>query len=57
VLDPFLVRLLIGVLVYFLLDLVIKTLITKPESQRVFEIILLICVVLYVFFGSFLPLR
>jgi Na+-driven multidrug efflux pump len=55
--DPFLTRLLIGVLAYFLFDLIIKALIAKPEAQKTFEIILLIAVVLYVFFGSFLPFR
>jgi hypothetical protein len=56
-LDPFLQRLLIGVLVYFILDLVIKNFITKPESQRIFELILLIGVILYIVFGSFLPFK
>lgn len=55
--DPFLVRLLIGVLAYFLIDLLIKRLITKPDAQNAFEIILLIAAVLYVIFGSFLPWR
>lgn len=55
--DPFLVRLLIGVLVYFLLDLVIKRLVTDAQAQNIFTIILLIGVVLYVLLGSFLPFR
>ncbi len=54
-LDPILVRLLIGVLVYFLLDLVIKNFISDAQAQKTFGIILLVIVVLYVFFGSFLP--
>lgn len=53
--DPFLTRLAIGVLAYFLFDLLIKRLVKKPESQDILDIILLIAVVLYVLFGSFLP--
>lgn len=52
--DPFLVRLLIGVLVYFLMNLVIVKFANKRAD--IFETILLICVVLYVVFGKFLPL-
>ncbi len=51
--DLFLVRLLIGVLVYYLGNLVIGKFASKRAD--LFEIILLICVILYVVFGKFLP--
>ena len=55
--DPFLTRLLIAVLVYFLFDLVIKNIVTDGQAARIFSIILLIACILYLFFGSFLPFK
>ena len=51
--DPFLVRLLVGVLFYFLGNLFIVKFAGKRAD--IFETILLICVILYVVFGKFLP--
>ncbi len=51
-----LIRLLIGVLVYFLGEKIIE--LVKDESLRqILNVILIIVVVLYVVFGSFLPFR
>ena len=51
-----LVRLLIGVLVYWLGEKVIA-LVNNGDLQQILNIILIIVVVLYVVFGSFLPFR
>ena len=53
--DPFLTRLLIAVGVYFFFDLIIKRLVTNPDSQSKFETLLLICCLVFVVFGKFLP--
>lgn len=55
--DPFLFRLLVGALVWFIFDKIIALLVKKPTPKEIFDIILLIAVVLYVFFGSFLPFK
>ena len=52
--DPFLMRLLIGVLIYFLVNLFIGKFASKRAD--IFETVLLIGVILYVIFGNYLPL-
>lgn len=51
--DPILIRLLIGVLAYFLLHELFVVVITDAQANRIFNIILIFVVVIYVFFGSF----
>lgn len=55
-LPELLVRLLIGVLVFFIGEKVIG-LVKNAELQQILNIILIIAIVLYVVFGNFLPLR
>ena len=55
-LPELLVRLLIGVLVYWLGEKVIG-LVKNGELQAVLNIVLIIAIVLYVVFGSVLPIR
>lgn len=54
-LDGLLLRLLIGVLVWWLGEKVIG-LVKEPRLIEVLNIILIVAVVLYVIFGKFLPL-
>ena len=51
--DPFLMRLLVGVLVYWIFNLVISTFAGKASD--ILSKVLLVAVVLYVVFGRFLP--
>lgn len=53
--SPFLIRLLVAVLVYFLGQKVIETLVSSPDAARIFSIILLLVCVFYALFGWFLP--
>ena len=54
--SAFVVQLLIAALVYFLGDVLINLLVTKPDANRVFHVILLIAVILIALFGGvFLP--
>ena len=54
--EGLLLRLLIGVLAYWLGEKIIS-LVNKPQLQEVLNIILIIAVVLYVIFGSILPIK
>lgn len=51
-----LIRLLIAVLVYWLGEKIIG-LVGNAELQKVLTVVLIIAIVLYVVFGSFLPIR
>jgi len=53
--DPFLVRLLIAALVWFLLDLVFNEIVKDPKTNKTLHVILLIGIVCYVVLGRFLP--
>lgn len=55
-LPELLTRLLIGVLAFWLGEKIIS-LITDARLQRVLNVVLIVAVVLYVIFGSFLPFR
>lgn len=54
--ETLLFRLLIGVLVYWIGEKVIA-LVKNADLQGVLNIILIVAVVLYVIFGSFLPIK
>jgi hypothetical protein len=54
--DGLLLRLLIGVLVFFIGEKLIG-IIDNGEIKKILGIILIIAVVLYVIFGSILPIR
>lgn len=53
--DPFLVRLIIGIGVFFFFNIVIEKFVTKAEAKKMFEFILLAACILYILFGAFLP--
>ena len=53
--DPFLIRLLIAVLVYYFFGIVIGKFGKDSAAQEMFSLILLIACILYLLFGSFLP--
>ena len=55
-LPELLIRLLVGVLVFFLGEKVIG-LVKNPDMQQLLTVVLVIVVVLYVVFGSFVPFR
>jgi Na+-driven multidrug efflux pump len=55
-LPEFLLRLLIGVLVYWLGEKVIG-LLEKPEIQKILTVVLIIVIVLYVIFGAIWPIK
>lgn len=55
-LPELLLRLLIGVLVYWLGEKIIG-LVKNGELQQILNIVLIIAIVLYVIFGSIFPLR
>lgn len=55
-LPELLVRLLVGFLVFWLGEKIIA-LIKNPDLQQILTVVLIIAVVLYVIFGSFIPLR
>lgn len=53
--DQVLLRLLIGALAYFILDQLFGLVFNDANVKRIFDIILIFLVVIYVFFGYFLP--
>ena len=53
--DPFLIRLLIAVLAYYLFNIVVDKFVEKPKAKEIFGAILLIACVLFVLSGAFLP--
>lgn len=55
--DPFLVRLVIGVFVFFFFNMVIDKFVTKADAKKLFEFILVGACILYILFGSFLPFK
>lgn len=50
-------RLAVAVFVYFFFNLLIEKFITNPKHKEIFQVILLIGCVLYIFFGQFLPFK
>ena len=55
--DPFLLRLLIAVFVWFFFNMVIEKFVTKPEPKKIFEVVLIITCICFVAFGAFLPFK